>query len=143
MISITDTARPAIYIGSQIFSSFFTPEMVVKVVAPVNWRARYDEMSGKRISADAFRNHRAAAGGCQQDKRDDGRGPGDAAPSPQRNGTGMKGRSAGVTNAPASTLVKAEQEKGPSLEPGAFKEDARRLKSEDDQDNQRREREAA
>ena len=35
------------YSGKKYFSSFFTPEIHVKVVEPVNWSAIYEDRKGK------------------------------------------------------------------------------------------------
>jgi len=43
----TETAITVLYTGMEYLISFFTPEMEVNVVAPVNCSARYDEKAGK------------------------------------------------------------------------------------------------
>jgi hypothetical protein len=43
----TETTIAALYTGMEYLISFFTPDMDVKVVAPVNCSARYDEKAGK------------------------------------------------------------------------------------------------
>ncbi len=109
--SIADMASPVTYIGSHILSSFLTPDIVVKVVAPVNWRARYDERRGKSSSADAFKNHELPPAGVRMTRGTTAAAP-VIKPFIAKDLKGMTGSSAGMTRAPAISDTRVRARKG-------------------------------